>query len=418
MSPEDVGFLVGLGVGGVEDSSEGGQEEHEQEPADGERAQEAGAIGGGQVDPAGPGPGEGEGDKKRGGGAYETDDPEGENADGSPLVLLKMAQGTPGRDIRSIFIEANPKAARSLTANVASFRQSGQPVYVMAGEVEERIQEAWALVNGNPVVTFLDPFGVAMHRSVMTDLLLERGRKRSEVLLNINVEAVWRIGGNLERTDTGITIRGGQDAGVERADAFLGGTWWREYFCDARDANADSAAAAAQEVVAEYRRQIEQRTGRQSMSIPIRRRPNDGPPLFLLTLFFDHVAARVKFADTACRATKKWRTAYREHGLEDVLKESQDSLFGPALLRESSVAEAKRQEAAFDKAWISSICQNVRSQGRPLSVGHELDLILGDTIGLAGVRHLNAAWDQLAIDGYLVARPKSGESYKMTMIPL
>lgn len=356
-----------------------------------------------------------------GAGAYETDDPEGENADGSPLVLLKMAQKTPGRDIRSIFIEASPKAARSLATSVAPFRESGQPVYVMAGEVEERIQEAWTLVNGDPVVTFLDPFGVAMHRSVMTDILLAPGRKRSEVLLNINVEAVWRIGGNLERTDSGITIRDGQDAGVERTDAFLGGTWWREYFCDARDANADSAAAAAQEVVAEYRRQIEQRTGRQSMSIPIRRRPTDGPPLFLLTLFFDHVAARVKFADAACRATKKWRTAYREHGLEDDLKESQDSLFGPDLapfLRESSAADAARHEAAFDKTWISTICQNVRSKGRPLSVGQELDLILGDTIGLAGLRHLNAAWDQLANDGYLAARPKSGESYEKTMIPL
>ena len=136
-----------------------------------------------------------------GAGAYETDDPEGENADGSPLVLLKMAEKTPGRDIRSIFIEADRKAALSLAANVAPFSAMGRRVHVMAGEVEDKIQEAWALVGGDPVVTFLDPFGVAMQRSVMTDLLLARGRKRSEVLLNIKVSS--RQHGSMSRLLSG-----------------------------------------------------------------------------------------------------------------------------------------------------------------------------------------------------------------------
>lgn len=355
-----------------------------------------------------------------GSGAYETKDPEGEHADGSPLVVLKMAEREPQRDIRCIFIEADRKAAQALERHVAPFRSSGRPVYVMQGDVSERILDAWPLVGDDPVVTFLDPFGVAMDLSVMTDLLLKRGRLRSEVLLNINVEAVWRIGGNLERRGEGIVIKDGQDAGVQRADAFLGGTWWRQHFCDARSARADSAAKAAQQVLDEYRRKVESKTGKQSMSIPIRRRPTDNAPLFLLTLFFDHPAARLKFADAACRATRKWRTAYREQELEAVLKDTQDSLLGPELnpyVREESAAEGDRREVEFDKIWVGTICENVRASGRrELSLGLHLELILGDLIGMAGLRHINRAWDQLASEGYLGARDKSRKSdYKKVM---
>lgn len=90
-----------------------------------------------------------------GAGAYASADPEGANPDGSPLVVLRMAAATPTRDIRCIFIEANPGIAVQLTKNVSPFVERGRYVAVLPGTVEERLGDAWALVGGDPVVTFL-----------------------------------------------------------------------------------------------------------------------------------------------------------------------------------------------------------------------------------------------------------------------
>lgn len=352
-------------------------------------------------------------DAYAGAGAYESPNPEQKNPDGSPLVVLKMAEKmASSRDIRCVFIEQEPGIAAALRTNVAPFQASGRPVTVLEGSVESQLQAAWNVVNGGPVVTFLDPFGVAMDRRHMTDTLLAHrpGGQPSEVLLNINVEAVWRIGGNLQRGRSGFEPQRGQEKGVLKADAFLGGPWWRGVFFESREAG-QTAAQAAQAVVDEYCNQVCRATGRQSMSIPVRRRP-ESPPLFLLTLFFDHPAAGYKFADAACRATRKWRDTYRSRELADFLgKHHEESLFGDDYEVELRRQEGEKQEKALDEAWVALISSNVKGAGsRQLPLAADIGIILGDALGLAGERHIRQAWDRLAEEGYLRPRDKSKSS--------
>lgn len=138
-------------------------------------------------------------DGHAGAGAHESDNPEASHPRGSPLVMLKTARSlAKTQTINSIFIERNPAIASALEVNTAHFRAHGLGVTVLKGDVEDRLPQAWRLVGNDPVVTFLDPFGVAMSRAMMTNQLLARpqGARPSEVLLSINVEAVRRIGGN------------------------------------------------------------------------------------------------------------------------------------------------------------------------------------------------------------------------------
>lgn len=108
-----------------------------------------------------------------GAGAYEEPDPEGAHPDGSPLIVLKMAEEFKSRQvIKSIFIESDTSAVEALDKNVTPFRDRGLSATILNGTVEEQMPSAWSAVGTNPVVTFLDPFGVAMRRETMTGLLL------------------------------------------------------------------------------------------------------------------------------------------------------------------------------------------------------------------------------------------------------
>lgn len=352
-----------------------------------------------------------------GAGAYE-DESGQPSAEGSPLVVLRTTASLRSRDVRAVFIESDPDLARKLDANVEPFRQLGRQVSVLNGDVHSRIAEAWALVAGQPVVTFLDPFGVAMQRDTMCGLLLNRrpGERPSEVLLNINLEAVRRIGGNLELRRGEVVPKLGQEAGVERADAFFGGDWWRRHFFENRLDSA-SAALAANAVIDEYRRQVKSLTGRDSMSIEVRRRPNH-LPLFLLTLFYSHPVAGYKFADAAARATASWRAAFLAEELDD-LEQAPETLFG----RESDAAmveaDFKRQEARLRQEWVDLICENIlKTPGASLEVSSDLLSILGSTIGLAGESQLKSAWDRLASAGQVAPRDKSREVHKQRIIPV
>lgn len=345
-----------------------------------------------------------------GAGAYEGDDGT-LTAEGSPLVVLRSTGGLRDRDVRAVFIESDPALAAKLSTNVEPFRDQGRQVEVLCGDVRTQINQAWRLVAGQPVVTFLDPFGVAMSRDTMCRVLLSRTQVEhpSEVMLNINLEAVRRIGGNLEWRNGDVTPRVGQEAGVLRADDFLGGVWWRELFYESREANG-TAAAAASAVVDEYRRQVKRLTGRDSISIEIRRRPSH-EPLFLLTLFFSHPVAGYKFADAAARATRKWRSVFLAEEMDEIAN-SPETLFGHEMDIDIAKKDFELQEQRLRAQWVDLICQNIlKSPERALSVANDLKTILGTTIGLAGESHIKAAWDLLASRGQVAARDKSTRDF-------
>ncbi len=339
---------------------------------------------------------------------------------GSPVVAMGIAEQMRGKaDVRCAFIEQNSRFAADLKRNIQPFVDAGLLGHVYPGEVANELPKAWAMIGAEPVVTFLDPFGVAMPRAMMTSILLQRAKPPAEVMLNISVAAVGRLGGNLELRDGQVVAKPGQEKGVKKADEFLGGDWWRARFLDARVSDG-SAARAAEAVVSQYCGQVERETGTHSMSIPVRRRP-DHPVLFYLTLFYRHEAAGYKFADAASRATRKWRDAYREQELAEDLAADAPTLFdAEPLVRVTRAKDAEEQEKTLQSEWIAQVADNIRSglAGRgSLALARDIRVILGRTLSLAGETEIRKAWDILADEGTTVPRDKAQRSFwKQTII--
>ncbi|MDM1860880.1 three-Cys-motif partner protein TcmP [Mycobacteroides abscessus] len=355
-------------------------------------------------------------------GWYQSDDNTA-RVPGSPIVAARLAQRwrtTGKRDLRCIFIEANPAYFCSLREGLTEFAQDSAILVPLNGEVQERLDEAWKCVNGAPTITFLDPFGIAMPNHLVTDVLLSRTRQQapSEVLLNINLEAVWRLGGCLQERDGQIVAKTRQEKGVERVDRVFGDIWWRREFYEARNANGASAAAAATAVVEQYRRRITDATGCLSISIPVRRR-HGNPPLFHLTLFYRHPVAGYKFADAARRATRKWRDTFRAKELADATLPVEGTLFDlTEQIQESREKEAAAQERAFADSWIAVISANIKelvAEHRVLPVAENVVPILGATLSLAGEPELRRAWDQLSETGIVLPRNKSKALYQQSL---
>jgi three-Cys-motif partner protein len=354
-------------------------------------------------------------------GRYEADGT-GEQVNGSPVVALDLAskqrEFSPPRDVRCAFIEAKKAHFDALIDNVAPFRDAGLHVEVFHGSAAEHLGTIWDHVDGNPVLTFIDPFGVsAISKEQMTSVLLAAHRKASsEVLVNINIEAISRHGGCLQWSTDGEpelkpSVKHGE--GIELSDAFFGGDWWRRKFLHARDRTGD-ANRAAMEVVEAYREIVRAETGAASLVVPIRRSPT-GPMLFQFTLFYRHPAAAYKFADAAAKGTATWREVFRQKDLEEALarEEEQPSLFGGDEIVQYNQRDAKARETQLKADAVAHIEAGIRRLVRPLSpgqsfqVGENIEALLGDFMSLAGQPALITAWDNLAAAGMVRARDKS-----------
>lgn len=357
-------------------------------------------------------------------GTYSASDGDEKQA-GSPLVAMRIARkwhAKGSRDLRCAFIEPDRANLRDLRATLKEFERLELEFAIYEGTVQDKLAAAWSNVQGAPVLTFLDPFGVAMNRDLLLDPLLLRphGASPSEVIVNINVEAVWRIGGNLEKRAGKVVPTVGQEKTIARVDDFLGGEWWRQQFLEARE-DEGSAAAAASRVIDTYRKQIESETGCSSVSVPIRRRPGN-PALFLMTLFYRNPIAAYMFTDAAARASEKWRKTYRTRELAD-WNGREEGLFGAELMQGVLAEQAKSQEEDLHNAWVKIVKENMTrlvETGRPISLKFHVLEILGSTVSLAGEKQIRAAWDQLATEGKLTPRDKSAKrmsSLYLTAMP-
>lgn len=354
-------------------------------------------------------------------GRYEADGT-GEQVNGSPVVALELAgrqrEFSPPRDVRCAFIEAKRTHFDALSDNVTPFKDAGLRVEIFHGSVAEHLGVVWDHVDGNPVLTFIDPFGVsALSKAQMTGVLLAKDRKApSEVMVNINIEAISRHGGCLQwGTDHEPQLKPAvkYGEGIELSNAFFGGDWWHRKFLQARESIGD-ANRAAMDVVEDYREIVRAETGASSLVVPIRRSPS-GPMLFQFTLFYRHPAAAYKFADAAAKGTATWRDVFRQKDLEEALarEEEQPSLFGGDEIRQYNERDATTREARLKLDAVAHIEASIRRIISPLTSGggfqvaENIEALLGDYMSLAGQPALITAWDKLASAGVVRARDKS-----------
>lgn len=360
-------------------------------------------------------------------GKYDADET-GEQKNGSPLVALELALAgrkmCPPREVRCVFIEAEQKYAKELTENVKPFTDQGLRAEVHIGNVNTHLGTVWSGIGADsPVLTFIDPFGIsAVTKQTMTQVLLNPSRAAtSEVLVNINVEAISRHGGCLQWSDKHVpefkpSVE--TDNGVGLSDAFFGGTQWRASFLEARERLGD-ANLAALEVVKEYLAQVEKETGAMSVAVPIRRTER-GAMLFLFTLFYRHPAAAYKFADAAAKGTAKWREAFRAIDLAEWRSKQtayeelgQGSLFDIEATPPVESSVAKDREKALADAGVQHIENNIRALLTPMPSGQgfklapNIERVLGEYMSLVGEPAIRRAWDNLAERGIVQPRDTS-----------
>jgi three-Cys-motif partner protein len=325
-----------------------------------------------------------------------------DGSEGSPLLLVETAQRVAKfRKVRLLFSEEDLDTHTELNRTLT--QAAGEAVQWDAdyGPVEQ-----WAPVNVRiadeaPMLTFLDPFGVGLSYDVLTKILLGRpANLKTEVLLNINIESVRRIGGHLRRLEQGYDAASAKT--VATVDDFLGDDWWHEEFRSVRDRS--TAAAAARHVVDEFCKRVLAATGFYSFKVPIRRRPGH-EPLFILTLFYRHDVAPWKFNDAASMANKEWRQACLEADLERELQQVpvEANLFGDEeenrqLMRDAKLAAWENQEALLEKGWVQAIAENLEwllMKSSFVNLGPSIVDVYGTTLGLARESHVRKAWDLL-----------------------
>lgn len=356
-------------------------------------------------------------DAYAGPGTYERKAGESSGAPGSPLIALGISRTlstfAKPLNLRCIFIEKNAKFAKSLEAIVQAGNFPGEPS-VLKGSAESRLPEAVGKVGNDPLLTFLDPFGTSLPRALMISALMQRPDKvPNEVLLNFHLGSVGRIGALLGKPSD---LTPEDLKTIARLDAFLGHDDWRDTFlAHYQPAVPLSATAGALAVASQFREKVKTETGYESFAIDIRRAVR-GVPIFQLTLFFRHSAAEYKFADAASVANAAWR----KRVVEDEARKNADEY--PDALLQLDFSEAqfedkwKRDEIALARSWEASIQSNLRSllaAKQAVPVQSHVKEIFGEHLGLAGEKHLRAAWKALAADG--TANPCPSKIYKETI---
>ena len=343
-------------------------------------------------------------------GRYEDGSP------GSPLLAVRSAARTAtwGRTVTCFFCEKDMDYFTDLQRVLEEEAPAELKYETWWGDVSQWAPVALREAGTDPMITLLDPFGSDLSYELLTGGLLARpSRHATEVILNLNLESVWRTGGYL----TSPKKIPGSAAALARLDRFFGDDWWRDKFKAARESGTDAAAAAAAwSVASEFCQRVRAATGFSSFVVPVRRRPSH-PPLFMLVLFYRHPYAPWKFNHAVSKANREWRLACLEADLDKEasrLASAPEGLFDTAesirAQHDRQRREWESQEKSLESSWAQEIAANLQKmigERSEMNLTNEAAAVFGATLGLARDTHVNRAWDQLARDGVVTERPRN-----------
>ncbi|WP_461124955.1 three-Cys-motif partner protein TcmP [Saccharothrix stipae] len=333
-----------------------------------------------------------------GAGCYEDDTP------GSPLVLLEAAKRvSPSRDVEAVFIEEDP-ATFSRLQEVLDTRCRGQKYLPLAGDVDEHLDFVLRMCHDRALFAFLDPFGPALSRHRLQDLLRRRAHENlpTDVLLHVSVRSVWNFGSRLTKAKRERRPLSRQDeAFAGHLDDFLGAGWWRSSFEEAAEAKPEEGkpAAIALRLAEQYAEEVAHQTGYLAISMPVRRRPHHAP-IFVLTLFTRHPDGAWLFADCVGHAGLDWEEAWRDAEASKEGANGQLGLFAPG---DASIFDREDYERNHSEKWIGIIRDNIHGlldRFQPLILQQHVVDVYGATLG-TGARetHVRKAVKRLYEDG-------------------
>jgi len=355
-----------------------------------------------------------------------------DGAPGSPLLFVQAARANPRRAVTGIFVEQDPQRYASLCRVLDETDPDGSVSRVVReGDLGELLPELLPTAAGAALFAFLDPFGTALDIDRLRGELLRRpGRAPTEVLLHFSVSTIARIGGILNAG----YARGGLSIPERkigaRADAFLGGDWWRSEFDALRDVVPPTAADGtvrvdldeavlltatdvAMRVARRFCDELGRETGYRTVAMPVR--PERGrAPKYILVLFTKNDHGVWYFADTLGRAGRNWQQALHDERVrtdaEKLVARLGDDLglfemedLAPAPPPPFDFAEYERENR---DRWVNAITGNLHclfaTHGGGLRLVDHVDSLYGEVLGQAWERHVRSAVKRLHKGGLIL----------------
>ena len=162
-----------------------------------------------------------------GAAAYEADEHTPAQI-GSPMVTAKVALRVAERhrhELRIINVERDRSMFERLRANMRGYEPH---VINLRGTFESRVDEILQIVGNDPVLFFVDPFGMDGADLRLIDRLLDRKQRTvTELLINFSYRGFQRMAGNLTVRERSPARQKAAATKVANLDAMLGDRRWR-----------------------------------------------------------------------------------------------------------------------------------------------------------------------------------------------
>lgn len=296
----------------------------------------------------------------------------------SPQLLLDTARAlSKDRSVRCSFVEqdlSNFRRLQELLAQAVDLEHRPEAVH---GDVREHLSSLVACTSGEPLLAFLDPYGLAVPFDLLTTVLMSRLRRLAgrlqpaptDIILNFSKNGVTRAAGRLEEQFRDATTSENRATRLSNLTAFLGGEWWHDYWLLPEDGR-------AREIAREYARRVcAARPGWRSLIAPVRDKFDAPSPSYYLVLFTRSAHGLWAFVEGASLGNK----ALHEWTVD---KTGQPWLGDPADL--------------YD--WPGVLERNLirlLAESGHVGLTERLKEVFGSVLGLARTKHLRAALRKL-----------------------
>lgn len=294
-----------------------------------------------------------------------------DDAPGSPALMVQTAENMSAfRDVQCIFVERDRRTHRALSNNLGSSSRVWLPP---AGPIEEHLDAALERAKDTPLLAFLDPFGLGIPFSTLTQALLGRtdtlaGYRRgpiTEVIMNFTVDGLRRCAGWLTTEPKDQATAKRRDKLLQRLDDVLGGSWWREIWLG------ESKENRLDRILDLWVGSLTER-GWNVVRIPVSRRWQ-GPPIYYLIFMTQSREGVWSFLNAVSLAHEKLYEYLHEGELELETKEERWTKL---------TQEIERNIVELLKAG-------------PFRMKDKISEVYGSTIAFARERHVRAAIKEL-----------------------
>lgn len=310
----------------------------------------------------------------------------GRYADGTPGSaerILQIAVEPVGISYQLFFHETDPDNYAALKPVVDEYKARGVQAEASPAEVTAGLSRVIDAARGLPLFLFLDPCGLGIPFSDLTEILSGPRRDRwppTEVLLNFSLEAVRRIAGH-------VTSETPNERTMARLDAALGGDWWRDII--KTDGVTDHAV---DEIVRGFMDRLGRATKMRIAACPATRAPSH-KPVYHLVLCTRSPLGIWHFADSAARADETW---WNTHEAQEAAREEATgitALFEIAHHLHPSLEEVETKAVPVIAENISRLAE----EHGQIKVGDYPGQVFGDYLGMVrepvvrkAIKHLHA----------------------------